>query len=748
MKKLERFLFSVLTFLFVSGIADSFLRMGSFNQEIPIYVYIIALIIFFSFIKNLLVLIGSILMSILVLMYTCLQYYETFNAWLVKFMQRLPNYIYYIFSGSASHLPDPIGLILISAFIAMLLFILIRRRNWKLPFMLQMGYYLLLIGINYIRLTNQIVVFIFSTFLIASMLTIEQNMQSKRRLKILIGLTIIVSVFVANATIVPSTLPVTYQRIQTQTIDLRKELSTILYRTLDEIGEATGFTLRSGFSENDSYLGGPLTNNRRLVFETQQIRSNYWRIESKEIYTGTGWETDATSDEQISKTTVFDQGYHRYSSREESIIFTFSRDNISYIPIPYGYVTLQFSDEYQTMWQTLYSKDNLRIRTTNLAEDQLNEIEITFRRPEYYESELIKASATSSDLDNPYTQLPDTLPQRVIDLAKELTAQATNDYEKIKMIEDYLYDRNNFSYTISQAEYVPTNRDYVDFFLFDSKRGYCEHFASSMVVMLRALDIQARWAKGYAPGQSISLPSTNEMIYRINESHAHTWPEVYFEGIGWIPFEPTPAFALGFDGPSIQPDDFVVDDDEQPQDNDEDPNNNPNGPSGPDNPDDSVNPETPDQQDSDSPSPSPQLPEPQDNPVPILVNIMLLILMITGYVFKDILRMMMLLRKYKKQKPIQSLLLYKQIIDSIESVEHRSISTTYSEYVLHVTWIDSHLKLVEFTKKVESIVYGTTKNDQITDSERQLAIDIVTQCKERKWKQIISVSPKKAQSQN
>src|SRR5690554_5773568 len=260
MKKLERFLFSVLTFLFVSGIADSFLRMGSFNQEIPIYIYIIALIIFLSFIKNSLVLIGSILMSILVLMYTYLQYYETFNAWLVKFMQRLPNYIYYIFSGSASHLPDPIGLILISAFIAMLLFILIRRRNWKLPFMLQMGYYLLLIGINYIRLTNQIVVFIFSTFLIASMLTIEQNMQSKRRLKILIGLTIIVSVFVANATIVPSTLPVTYQRIQTQTIDLRKELSTILYRTLDEIGEATGFTLRSGFSENDSYLGGPLTN--------------------------------------------------------------------------------------------------------------------------------------------------------------------------------------------------------------------------------------------------------------------------------------------------------------------------------------------------------------------------------------------------------------------------------------------------------------------------------------------------------
>ncbi len=743
MKKLETILLSVITFLFVSGIADSFLRMASFNQEMPVYVYILALILFFTVIKNTLVLIGSVVFSILVLLYTYLQYYESFSTWLIKFLQRLPNYVSYVFSGSASHLPNPIGIILISLFLAILLYLIIKKRNWKLPFILQMGYYLLLIGINYIRLTNQIVVFIFTTFLIASMFSIDQTIHTKKRTKILVGLTVLLSVFLANATIVPSTLPVTYQKIQTQTIDLRKDLSTNLYRTLDEIGEATGFTLRSGFSENDSYLGGPLTNNRRLVFETQQIRPNYWRIESKEIYTGTGWETDAFSDESINENLIIDQGYHRYSSHEESIIFTFSRDNISYIPIPYGYVQLQFSDNYQSILQTLYSKDNLRIRTTNLAEDQLNEVKISFKRPEYYESELRNSSATSILANNPYTQLPDTLPQRVIDLAKNLTSQASNDYEKIQLIESYLYDRKNFSYTISQAEYVPTNRDYVDFFLFDSKRGYCEHFASSMVVMLRALDIQARWAKGYAPGQSISLPSSSELIYRINESHAHTWPEVYFEGIGWIPFEPTPAFALGFDGPSIQPADLILDDnDDESQDNNDDPNNNPDDSFGPDNPNDPANPNIPDEQNPSDPSLLPDLPQPKDNPVPIIVNVLLLLLIGFGYVFKDVFAMMWLLRKLESNREINVVELHKGIVRSIESVEYRNISTTLSEFVHHTSWVNQQKNLVELTKKVESIIYGQIKDYKATHDEKTLAIDIIKQCKEYKLKQIRSVSSK------
>jgi len=79
--------------------------------------------------------------------------------------------------------------------------------------------------------------------------------------------------------------------------------------------------------------------------------------------------------------------------------------------------------------------------------------------------------------------------------------------------------------------------DRVAWFLFQGKQGYCEYYASSMVIMLRHLGIPARLAGGYAPG---SLdPKTRQIVVR--ESSAHAWPEVYFPNYGWIEFEPTPS---------------------------------------------------------------------------------------------------------------------------------------------------------------------------------------------------------------
>jgi transglutaminase-like putative cysteine protease len=138
-----------------------------------------------------------------------------------------------------------------------------------------------------------------------------------------------------------------------------------------------------------------------------------------------------------------------------------------------------------------------------------------------------------------YFKLPATMPRRVRDLAWEIvsSARATNVYDQAKAIEKYLRDRYTYNTSIEQP---PAGVDRADWFLFEGKEGYCEYYATSMVVMLRSLGVPARIATGYAPGTyDVAMQK-----YVVRESAAHAWVEVYFPGYGWIEFEPTPSQAV------------------------------------------------------------------------------------------------------------------------------------------------------------------------------------------------------------
>ncbi len=135
-----------------------------------------------------------------------------------------------------------------------------------------------------------------------------------------------------------------------------------------------------------------------------------------------------------------------------------------------------------------------------------------------------------------YLQLPPDLPERISDLAREVTANAPTPYDKAVAIETYLRQMR-----YNQAiETPPADRDPVDWFLFDYREGYCTYFASAMALMCRAVGVPTRLAQGYAPGEF----SESHRAYVIRDSDAHAWPEVYFPGYGWAEFEPTPSRPL------------------------------------------------------------------------------------------------------------------------------------------------------------------------------------------------------------
>jgi transglutaminase-like putative cysteine protease len=131
-----------------------------------------------------------------------------------------------------------------------------------------------------------------------------------------------------------------------------------------------------------------------------------------------------------------------------------------------------------------------------------------------------------------YLNLPESVTARTLALAQDLTATEPTPYDRARAIETYL--RSSYTYTLD-TDLPPLDQDVVDFFLFDLGQGYCDYYASSMVVLARASGLPARMAIGYAGGRYDSM----EARYVVTEADAHAWPEVYFPGFGWVRFEPT-----------------------------------------------------------------------------------------------------------------------------------------------------------------------------------------------------------------
>jgi transglutaminase-like putative cysteine protease len=130
-----------------------------------------------------------------------------------------------------------------------------------------------------------------------------------------------------------------------------------------------------------------------------------------------------------------------------------------------------------------------------------------------------------------YLRIPRSVPARVREEARRVTAGAPTAYDKAIALESYL---RQFRYS-TRVKQPPPDRDWVDYMLFESREGYCDYYAAAMAVMLRAVGVPARVASGFAPGER---DASGEFII-VRESHAHSWTEAYFPGYGWMTFEPS-----------------------------------------------------------------------------------------------------------------------------------------------------------------------------------------------------------------
>ena len=133
----------------------------------------------------------------------------------------------------------------------------------------------------------------------------------------------------------------------------------------------------------------------------------------------------------------------------------------------------------------------------------------------------------------------DHITPRVAALAKKITQGKTDERQKAAAISAWLQE--NCTYTLSPPQ-PWLGQDFTDFFLFSSRQGYCEHFATAMTLLLRASGVPARYVEGYAVPSTAQSTSMN--VYEVTNAQAHAWVEYYSSRYGFLTADPTPGSAL------------------------------------------------------------------------------------------------------------------------------------------------------------------------------------------------------------
>lgn len=257
----------------------------------------------------------------------------------------------------------------------------------------------------------------------------------------------------------------------------------------------------------------------------------YWRGYSYDLYEEGGWlnsveeyhlVTSADWPVQLPELSAQQRVYLRYTWR-------YPRSKILYIPGS----PLSISREVNWVAEDVDGGlDGVTLLANeSIYQDQTMQVEAVVNVPAL--DELLNAGQDYPGwVTGRYLQLPDDLPVRISALAAEITAGLETPFEKAQAVTKYLRDNIKYNNVVEPA---PASEDPVEWFLFETKEGFCNYYASAEVLMLRSLGIPARMAVGFAQGEA--QDRDNEFLVMLK--HGHAWPEVYFPGYGWVEFEPT-----------------------------------------------------------------------------------------------------------------------------------------------------------------------------------------------------------------
>ena len=250
-------------------------------------------------------------------------------------------------------------------------------------------------------------------------------------------------------------------------------------------------------------------------FTAWSTEPTYWRTGTYENYTGEGWERNLTT-----------QPY------EEPL----SHDGTTGARIDFNVTLAQPATAVPTPWRPTaitgiddpaVGDDGALIPQTQLGEETT--ISGVSHAPDATPNILRAAGNTHPDSIDRFTESNSS--DRLAEKTAEITAETETRYDAAVAVEEWLIENKGYS-----LDAYEQSDDIADTFVFEMDAGYCEYFATAMAEMLRTQDIPTRYAVGYSSGQPVG-----NNTYEVRAMNAHAWVEVYFDGIGWVQFDPTPG---------------------------------------------------------------------------------------------------------------------------------------------------------------------------------------------------------------
>jgi len=309
-----------------------------------------------------------------------------------------------------------------------------------------------------------------------------------------------------------------------------------------EAEAGAGFAPRGNSIDPSLELGSDLRQPRES--EVLRLRSDasstpYLRAATLSEFTGRVWLPDAGGseplDEGLEEVSV-DEGVRvtEYTTSVEIIDLT-SR----WLPVAYPAVDVAgLEGEWSAMLEnrTVVSDDFASNRQTY-------EVVTHLPRPTL---EQIRGAEAELGIAPDHTKaVPEQVPDIVVDLAHQATAGTTTDYDALVALQRW-FRGGEFKYSLEAPvddSFDGTGLQAMGRFL-TVRSGYCVHFASTFALMARVLDMPSRVVVGYLPGTSTGESVDGETVYSVMSSQLHAWPEVHFEGIGWVSFEPTAGLGV------------------------------------------------------------------------------------------------------------------------------------------------------------------------------------------------------------
>ena len=213
------------------------------------------------------------------------------------------------------------------------------------------------------------------------------------------------------------------------------------------------------------------------------------------------------------------------------------------LPIPYPAIGIQGMNGE---WRGMSENRTIVTRSSTTRDQDFTVISLSLEPT----LEQMRADRSGGDLDPMNWSLPAELPANVTRLAREVTADAETDYDRLLALQSWF--RSEFRYSLQtpvDEGFDGSGAEAVGAFL-EVREGYCVHFAAAFTLMARSLGMPTRIVVGFLPGEPTGDMRGEETLYRIGSDLLHAWPEVHFEEWGWMPFEPTASLGAAIQPPS------------------------------------------------------------------------------------------------------------------------------------------------------------------------------------------------------